>query len=157
MQPPSDFFNTDFFIIVGLLMLIYLLSKIGKYINDKHEDNQRLMDISEYEINTRGIADVTSIPAILEAFISECFDDYKVMVLLPRQESYITEKREKEIRDELVAKVTRRMSSAFKDKMYLYYGKSRFDEVLADKIYITVVDYVYRSNTSTNPDEKPTR
>lgn len=150
---PDNFFDANYFIIVGTLMLIYLLSKIGKYVNDRHEDNQRLMDISEYEINTRGV-DVSTVPEMLQSFIEECFLDYKVMVLVPRQEGYITTKREKEIRDELVSKVSRRMSQAFKDKMYLYYGKSKFDEVLADKIYIMVVNYVYQSNQTTNPGQQ---
>ena len=68
------------------------------------------------------------------------------MVLAPRNEGYITEQREEEIRSDLVAKVSERISPIAMDKLSLRYNISNIDRVIGDKIYIVVTNYVVEHN-----------
>ena len=79
--------------------------------------------------------------------IDDCFRDYEIMVLVPKNELYITDEREKEIRNDLVAKVVERLSPMALDKISLFYNVHRIDEIIADKVYITVMNYVVSHNS----------
>lgn len=136
-------------IVFGSLWTIFSFALFGilLYLIDKKDKQQhRLLDISQYEINTRTSLDNT-IPSALDGFISDCFNDYLVMVLLPKGEEYITEEREQQIIADLSAKVAERISPNFIDKLSQYYNVDTLDKVIADKIYIAVLNYCVNNNT----------
>ena len=68
------------------------------------------------------------------------------MVLIPKNELYITDEREKEIRNDLVQKVVQRLSPMALDKISLFYNVHQIDSIIADKVYITVMNYVVSHN-----------
>ena len=82
----------------------------------------------------------------MHLIIKESFDDYKVKSLLPLQEGIINSAREEEIRNTLVSIVSTRISSAALDKLSLFYNRNNIASIIADKIYITVMNYVVDHN-----------
>lgn len=116
--------------------------------NWKHRKNIERMTM--YQINVTSTID-SSIPEILSMVIRECFEDYQIKTLLPLEEGYINSEREAEIRKGLVEVVTSRLSSATLDKLSLYYNIKNIADIIADKVYITVLNYVVNhNNTVTN-------
>ena len=89
-----------------------------------------------------------SIPEILNLIIQDCFTDYKVKTLLPLQEGFINATREDQIRQALVEMVSGRISNAALDKLSLFYNIQNIAAIMADKIYITVMQYVIDHNAT---------
>lgn len=104
------------------------------------------LNIAKYEINTRSTIDA-SIPAVLNLIIEDCFNDYQVMILAPKDELYISDDREREIRSDLVNKVTERLSTEAVQKLSQFYNIKNIGNIIADKIYITVMNYVVTHNS----------
>jgi len=95
-----------------------------------------------------------TIPAILELIINDCFTDYQLMILIPKNELYITDEREKEIRHDLISKVAERLSKESLDRLSLFYNIRNIDKIIADKIYIIVMNYVISHNRVIPSPEK---
>ena len=106
---------------------------------------------SEHRLNVSAQIDKT-IPELLELIIQESFKDYEATTLVPLDEAYINEEREKEIRSELVEIVGARISPAALEKISLFYNQDNIARVIADKIYITVMTYVVEHNSRWHPD-----
>lgn len=126
-------FSVSFMILFGVLI----------YLNHKHK--KHIEDITMYQIHTSAQID-SSIPEILDLIIQESFTDYQVKYLTPANDGYINSEREAEIRKELVAVVTSRISSAAIDKISLFYNIKNIADIIADKIYILVMNYVIDHN-----------
>ena len=124
---------------VAIVILVFYFYKTYK------ETRKHFLDLTKYEINCRTPIDA-SIPHILDLIIDDCFSDYQIIVLIPKNEGYITEVREKEIRDDLIYKVTERLSPEAIEKMSILYNVKNIDKVIADKIYITVMNYCIDHN-----------
>lgn len=133
------------FIIAAIFIALSLvLFGIVIYTNNKHR--KRLEDLSKYQMHITSNID-KSIPEILDLIIRESFADYQIKYLIPLQEGYINSEREGQIRKELVTLVTTRISSAALDKISLFYNIANIADIIADKIYILVMDYVTKHNT----------
>lgn len=113
-------------------------------IYDKHQREKEKLE--RYKIDIGATID-KSIPEILDLIISECFTDYQIKFLLPLQENFITEDREKEIRTALVAIVSDRISKTAMTKISVFYNIENISNIMADKIYICVMDYVVKHNS----------
>ena len=135
--------------LIGSLVVIILFYRS----NRKHQ--AQLMELGRYSTNVQAVID-KNIPELLNDIIDDCFRDYEIMVLIPKNELYITDEREKEIRSDLVQKVVDRLSPMALDKISLFYNVHRIDEIIADKVYITVMNYVFTHNNviSGNSQEK---
>ena len=121
-------------------MLVFVITS-----NWKHRKNMERLTM--YQINVTSTID-SSIPEILSMVIRECFEDYQIKTLLPLEEGFINSTREAEIRRGLVEIVTSRLSSATIDKLSLYYNIKNIADIIADKVYITVLHYVIEHNKS---------
>ena len=126
-------------ITVGILVLgtIIIVSTV------RHR--RELEKLTRYQINITADID-RRIPDILSLMIQECFDDYKIKILVPLDEGFINSEREDAIRRDLTSIVAARMSPSMLDKLSLYYNIVNIDKVLADKIYITTMNYVVNHN-----------
>lgn len=122
--------------IIGMLVFVIIS-------NWKHRKNMERLTM--YQINVTSTID-SSIPEILSMVIRECFEDYQIKTLLPLEEGFINSTREAEIRKGLVEMVTSRLSSATIDKLSLYYNIRNIADIIADKVYITVLHYVIEHN-----------
>ena len=143
--------NLIAFIIIAIMFLIaaVILSLIVIITNSKHR--KRLEDITLYQIHTASTID-QSIPEILDLIIKESFADYEVKYLLPLEEGFINNEREAQIRKDLVQLVTKRISRAALDKISLFYNIANIADIIADKIYILVMNYVTTHNTKFNDE-----
>lgn len=113
--------------------------------------NRRLR-LKELEvISTVDIDD--KVMAVLDLIISDCFKDYQILRLIPLQELFITEAREDEIRRDMVDMVTIRISPYTLEKLSLVYNPAHIAEVISDKIYIVVMNYVLNVNLPHNDEE----
>ena len=140
-------------IIVTVLVLGILFIAFGVFaVIMNHLKNKRLEKIALYQCNTAATID-SSIPQILELIIQESFTDYKVKYLVPMQEGFLNSDREEEIRKDLVELVVSRMSNAVLDKISLFYNLENMGAILADKIYIIVMNYVIDHNASLDTEE----
>jgi len=101
---------------------------------------------SEHRLHISAQIDKT-IPELLEYIIQESFRDYEATTLVPLNEDYINEEREKEIRAELVNIVGERISPIALEKIAIFYNEGNIAKVIADKIYITVMTYVVEHNS----------
>lgn len=141
--------NNNYNITIMITMLaifivaMIILSIVVIVTNEKHK--KKIEEISLYQINTSANIDA-SIPHILEIIIEESFADYKVKSLVPLNEGFINTDREAEIRKELVNLVSSRISNAALDKLSLYYNIKNIADIMADKIYILIMNYVIEHN-----------
>ena len=126
--------------LIGTLIVMILFYRT----NRRHQS--QLMELGRYSTNVQAVID-KNIPLLLNDIIDDCFRDYEIMVLVPKNELYITDEREKEIRNDLVGKVVERLSPMALDKISLFYNVHRIDEIIADKVYITVMNYVVSHNS----------
>ena len=136
-------FNSITALLIIMAVVLIVLATIVVITNIKYK--KKLLEISMYQINTSAQID-GSIPEILSLVIDECFNDYKIKELLPVQDEYINSEKEAEIRKGLTNMVTHRISNAALDKLSLFYNIADIAEILADKIYITVMNYVLNHN-----------
>lgn len=97
----------------------------------------------------------STIPELLLDVITDSFNDYKLEVLVPLNEGYINEIREHEIRKDLVDKVTSRIAVPVLEKLSLFYNINNIGEIIADKVYIIVVDYVVDHNRKLQEEHPP--
>ena len=65
-------------------------------------------------------------------------------------EGFINSDREAEIRGEVINLVSSRISNAALDKVSLFYNVTNIADILADKIYIAVMNYVINHNQPFN-------
>ena len=136
-------FNSITALLIIMAVVLIVLAIIVVITNIRYK--KKLLEISMYQINTSAQID-GSIPEILSLVIDECFNDYKIKELLPVQDEYINSEKEAEIRKGLTSMVTHRISNAALDKLSLFYNITDIAEILADKIYITVMNYVLNHN-----------
>lgn len=131
--------------IVLILLAISSLLLVFYSIRSGIDYRKEMLKVSQYTVNTQAIID-DSIPLLLNSVIDECFTDYKVLVLEPRQEGYISNEREDEIRKDLISKIVERLSPMSLDKLSLRYNVNNIDRIIADKVYIVVTNYVVEHN-----------
>lgn len=132
-------------IVLAFLITFVSLTVMIVYLNDKHR--KKLEEITMYQIHVSSQID-TSIQDVLNMIIQESFTDYLVKYLVPLEEGYINSEREAEIRRDLVNLVTRRISNAVLDKLSLFYNIENIADILADKIYIIIMNYVIEHNNN---------
>lgn len=135
--------------LIGSLVVIVLFYRS----NRKHQS--QLLELGRYSTNVQAVID-KNVPLLLNDIIDDCFRDYEIMVLAPKNELYITDEREKEIRNDLVEIVVKRLSPMALDKISLFYNVHNIDEIIAEKVYITVMNYVVSHNAviEQRPQEK---
>ena len=140
--------SIDLLALFAVVVAIYAIKTNSK-------DKQRLIEASTSTVNKQAVIDET-IPRILDLIITECFEDYKLLVLIPKNEFHINDKREAEIRRDLAEKVETRLSPVAVDKLSLYYNINNLDKIIGEKIYISVMSYVIEVNSlKDNLEEVP--
>lgn len=132
-------------IIIGIFLIACFCLMLFMVIETSRH-RKRIESLTLYQINVSSQID-SSIPEILDLIIQESFNDYQVKSLLAIEEGYINTDREAEIRKDLVEMVTKRISSAALDKISLFYNIANIADIIADKIYIIVMNYAISHNS----------
>lgn len=120
-----------------------------------HIHKKELERLTSYEINVTATID-EEIPNILEKFVANIFMDYRLKYLdMQYNGQYISDEIQKGIYKEFASICGNRLSPAMMDKLSLFWKREAIAEVVADKIYLTVVDYVVTHN-AVKYDDKST-
>ena len=144
-EPNHHLLITYIIIIVGVIMAMALAALIIQLVLN-YKYRKIMIQQSEHRLHISAQIDKT-IPELLEYIIQESFRDYEATTLVPLNEDYINEEREKEIRAELVNIVGERISPIALEKIAIFYNEGNIAKVIADKIYITVMNYVVEHNS----------
>ena len=135
-------------VVLAFILILVALSIHAHY-------KELVINLTSYQINSnsninKGISD------LLQDFINDCFTDVQVLYFPPssRSNEYINDDKEAQIRKALSDKVASRMSDALIDKLSLLYNRNKLNEVIADKIFITVTAYVVDHNATYNSSNR---
>jgi hypothetical protein len=88
-----------------------------------------------------------SVPMLLDTIIKESFDEYMILNEKYRKEDAINAEREKEISSGIVDFLKDRMSDYVMDKLLMYYHEDAIWKVVAEKVYIVVMNYAIENNS----------
>lgn len=143
------------YISLGVIILcIMCLAAVVIYTvisNSKHR--KAMEDISRYTVHTS--AEIGSnIIEVLNIIIQDAFTDYSIKTLIIYEGQYINSEMEDEIRRGLVSLVSSRISNAAIDKLSLLYRPENIANIIGDKIYITVMNYVIAHNNQLENSKK---
>ena len=121
-----------------------------------HIHKKELERLTSYEINVSATID-EEIPNILDKFVANIFMEYRLKYLdMQYNGQYISDEIQKGIYKEFASICGNRLSPAMMDKLSLFWKREAIAEVVADKIYLTVVDYVVTHNAVKYDDNKTT-
>lgn len=126
-----------------VVLMIFGVCVLAIILNHKHFKSSE--KLTRYQINVSSQID-RSIPQILDLIINDCFNDYKVKFLLPLNLGHINSDKEDDIRRGLAEMVTSRISNNALEKLSQFYNIANIADIIADKIYITVMSYVVDHN-----------
>lgn len=124
------------------ILVIILLSVIAVMC---YRNRRLALQIERYKINVNAKID-QSIPDILDLMIQECFRDYLIKEGIQMHDQYINSEKEEEIRRAIVDIVKERISGAALEKLSLFYNIENIASILADKIYIIVMNHCVEHN-----------
>lgn len=138
--------------LLALIIILSILTLIGitaigiSMIYVYHIHRKELEKIMNYEINIGAKID-NEIPNILETFVVSIFTDYKLKFLEADSSLlYINSEKELEILHDLGNLCSNRLSPAMVDKLSLFWKREQIAEVISDKIYLVVMQYVATFN-----------
>ena len=118
-----------------------------------HIHKKELERLTSYEINVGATID-EEIPNILEKFVNNIFTDYRLKFLeVQYMDMYISDDHQQAIYRDFADICGKRLSPAMMDKLSLFWKREAITEVLADKIYLTVVVYVAEHNSVKQPNQ----
>ena len=138
------------FVILFIIFIIFVAIAGAGFLYIYHVHKKEIERIMEYDINVNATID-EEIPKILERFVVSVFTDYQLKVLEPDENLiYISHEKEVEIIREVGAICSSRLSSAMIDKLSLFWKREAIGSVIADKIYLVVVQYVAAKNAVKN-------
>lgn len=129
-------------IMIAIIIIVLIIATVH------HKHQKAIHELTKYNINTSALID-DSIPLILENFIMNCFTDYRI-ISLPLDIGYITEDKMKEMEKEFTDIVVSRLSENMLDKLSLYYNVKNIADIISDKIYIILSNFVIETNSIYN-------
>lgn len=145
--------DNTYTILIGILtialladiVLIFTAIIMHKLLNDA-------IKAVKYKNNTYANID-DKVPKVLDMFVKEVFTDYRVKYLdCDETLIYINDEKEQQILSEMASLCSERMSPTLADKLTLVWSYESLGAVIADKIYLTVVNYVSSKNTKIMED-----
>lgn len=140
-------------ILIGILAIVSLADLVliftGVYMYRLMQDAIKAV---KYKNNTYANID-DNIPKILDMYVNEVFTDYRIKYLdCDETLLYINDEKEQQILSEMATLCSERMSPTLADKLTLVWSYESLGAVIADKIYLTVVNYVSSKNTKIMED-----
>lgn len=148
------FFQDYSFIHTFFIRMIYLLAMVGiaDFCLNLTSLIKKYLSIKEYDINVNIQVSDKDI-AILDSILTECLGEYLIVNGYANIE-YITEQDENNINKQVGEMVAKRMSPAVITKLSLIYNSESLSEIIAQKIYISVMSYVIEKNRIKTTKEK---
>lgn len=119
---------------------------ICRFISKREND----FKLREKQIYFRNLSaqKIEDIQKMLEMLINESFEDYLANNPEFISSNYITEESEIKIIKDIADRVVVRMSKAMYEKITLYYNESIITDLIAEKVYLKVTNYIISVNSS---------
>lgn len=114
-------------------------------------------DIKEIEVTMVSQDETSRVPELLETVVTESLQDWIALNMINREAGAITKKEEQEIIKGVTSFVLKRMSNAIQIKLASYYNHDSIDTIIAEKIFMTVTNFVVNNNYefARDDDEAP--
>ena len=127
--------------IIYVVLLFILVTYVVRSINSYGKEKNRIArDSLDLNVNIS-----ENYSNILDAFIMEVFNEYKILNLSYNTE-YIAKDKEKKIVSDVTDMVTARLSSTMIKQLSVYYNPAALPDIIAQKIYLVVMQYVIENN-----------
>jgi len=94
-----------------------------------------------------------AIPETLDALILECLSLYIIFNIGPNKK-YIAEAEEPKIVKDIIERVLFRMSPTMLYKLRAYYNEEMVEDVITEKIYMVVTNFVIQNNEIEDDDKE---
>ena len=140
--------NTIKITCVALLIAFILLNKYLNILREKNViDRDRLI---------KDIPTDNNILEIIESIIENTLDEYRVLILAPKQVIYINNKQQDEIMEYMSDEVPKRISTIAMKKLEYIYNKDYIGSYIGTTIYMHVLNFVidYNVNNHGKPETK---
>lgn len=133
---------------ISVLLILYFITKLFKllkeYLNLKRIINVTNISYEEYIKNKD----------ILDEIINEIFSMYVVINYEYIENLYIKEEEQKTMIKDIAEEVISKLSPDLVERISLVYNKEKIPEIISQKIYMMVTDYVISKNSIKNKDEE---
>ena len=137
-------------IILALLILYTVYVSVNKIVKVVNSKNLLMRDIEMFKMKFSE----EEILNHLDFIITECLDYYVAMTLTPKGLYYINTQLETEITNNLGEIVSARISPTLYSQLTLIYDPSQISNVIGEKIYTKVLEYVVQFNVQNGKDKK---
>lgn len=127
-----------------LLFWVAVFSFIG-VLKAKNNIEQHRIQL-DYEIDT-------TVPETLDKMIMESFEEYMILNESFNDVQFLSRDMEEKISHGVNAVVSRKLSDIFKIKLATYYNEENIPEIIAQKIYILVMNYSIKTNGIKDDEE----
>lgn len=142
--------NILFELDLGTLMLIFIAG-LMVYFLIKEIKNKLLMPYISYKTEERyyNSENLENIYQILDRFILEVFNEYKILNLEFREFDYINSELEKNILEDIITLINYKISPQLLNKLYTIYdttSSEKVQDLIYRRVYIQLLDYVMEKN-----------
>ena len=123
--------------VFGILMLNRLIIVLDEYLKEKN-------DIRRFEVNVTTPNDGEALKS-LDDLINNTIAEYYALNIGYRNKG-INSKMEEDMQKEITKLVGERISSTLLHKLTFYYDRNTIDQIIANKCYIKITDFVISEN-----------
>lgn len=123
--------------VFSILMLNRLIIVLDEYLKEKN-------DIRRFEVNVTTPNDGEALKS-LDDLINNTIAEYYALNIGYRNKG-INSKMEEDMQKEITKLVGERISSTLLDKLTFYYDRNTIDQIIANKCYIKITDFVISEN-----------
>lgn len=139
---------TDWISLVKAILIILAIAGIGALFlilyNRNNKEKNRIQEFS----TTANLTIDHTIGEKLDKFISDNLTEYLLLnVHILENNQYINEELETEIREGFTTYISDRISPIFMQQLSMYYNIDNIHQVIGNKIYIAITNYVAIMNT----------
>lgn len=139
--------TTDWISLIKVILIILTIAGLGSFFlilyNRNSKEKNRIQEFS----TTANLPIDHTIGEKLDKFISDNLTEYLVLnIHIMENNQYINEELETEIRNGFTTYLSDRISPIFMQQLSLYYNIDNIHQVIGNKIYIAITNYVAAMN-----------
>lgn len=130
----------------GAVIILSVLCLIIDHKRNKLRRDELRQQRAEFFMKEIDALKIKDIQETLEMLIVDCFDDYLASNPEYYSSTYIIEEVELKITKDIADRVSARMSEGLYRRLTLYYNESSITDLIAEKVYLKVTNFVISIN-----------
>lgn len=151
--------ETMMMLLIGIIVIFLILSIICVILLLKVylKNRNKLIELARYKINMVNTPIDFNVSLLLDQFIEENFNEYLLLNVPPSPNGleYVSDEREEEMRKDMVEIVSSNISKVLLERLSLYYNINNIGKILANRIYIVVMNYAIQSRIQIDDEDLP--